>query len=90
MYRGEDQEEQTRHHEGRDQDRGIGTRESGAETIGRRGGMIHEGLRFGEKEPASGHESLRSNVVRAGESYIRRRQGGRVVARAMSGRESSG
>jgi len=33
-----------------------------------RGGKIHEALTFGEKEPASGHESLRSDVGRVGES----------------------
>jgi len=42
-------------------------REAGAETIGTRGGKIHEALTFGEKEPASGRESLRSDIVRAGE-----------------------
>jgi len=56
--------------------------------MGTRGGKIHEALRFGEKEPASGRESLGSDVVRAGESWIRRRQGGRVVDQATSGRES--
>ena len=68
MYMGQDQEEQTRRQEGRDQDRGIRTREAGVETIETRGGKIHEPLTFGEKEPASGRESLRSDVVRAGES----------------------
>ena len=44
------------------------TREAGAETIGTRGRKINEALKFGEKEPAAGHESLRSDIVRAGES----------------------
>jgi len=42
MYRGYDQEEPTRRQEERDQDRGIRTREAGEETIGTRGGKIHE------------------------------------------------
>jgi len=57
-----------RRQEGRDQDCGIRMREAGAERIGTRGGKIHEALTFGEKEPASGRESLRSDVVRVGES----------------------
>jgi len=67
MYRGSDPEEQTRCQEGRDQDRGIRTRKAGGERIGTRGGKIHEALTFGDKEPASGRESLRSDVVRVGE-----------------------
>jgi len=58
----------TRLQDRRDQDRGIRTREAGAENIGMRGGKEHEALTFGEKEPASGQESPRSEGVRAGEA----------------------
>jgi len=55
-----------RRHEWREQDRVIRTREGGAEKIGTRVGKMHEALTFGEKEPASGRESVRSGSVRAG------------------------
>ena len=45
----------------------IQKREVGAEKIGTRGAKIHEALIFGEKEPASGRESIRSGGVRAGD-----------------------
>jgi len=67
MYRGYDQEEVARRHEWREQDRVIRTSEAGAEKIGTRGGKMHEALTFGEKEPASGRESIRSGGVRAGD-----------------------
>ena len=43
-------------------------REAGAESIATRGGMMHEALTLGEKEPASGRESLTTGNVRLGES----------------------
>jgi len=52
----------------RDQDRGIRTREVGADNIGMRGGKMKEALTFGEKEPASAQESPGSEGVRAGEA----------------------
>ena len=58
----------TRRQDRRDHDRGIWTREVGAENIGIRGGKMHEALTFGEKEPASGRESPGSEGVRAGEA----------------------
>ena len=58
----------TRRQDQRDQDRGIRTREVGAENIGMRGGKMHEALTFGDKEPASGQESPGSEGVRAGEA----------------------
>ena len=45
----------------------IWTREAGAEKIGTSGGRMHEALMFGEKEPVSGRESIRSGGVRAGD-----------------------
>jgi len=39
-------------------------RQAGAESMATRGGMSHEALTFGKKEPASGHKSLRSGDVR--------------------------
>jgi len=66
----------------------IRTREAGAEKIRTRGGKMHEALMFGEKEPASGRESIRSGGVRAGDPWIRRRQGGRPLDQAASGRET--
>jgi len=42
-------------------------REAGAEKIRRRGGKMHKAVTFGEKQPALGRESLRSDGVRAGE-----------------------
>jgi len=59
MYMGYHQEEQIRHQEVRDQDRGIRTREEEAERIRTTGGKIHDALTFGEQEPASGRERLR-------------------------------
>jgi len=66
----------------------IRTREAGAEKIGTRGGKMHEALTFGEKEPASGRESIRSGGVRAGDPEIRQRQGGRPLDQTASGRET--
>jgi len=60
----------TRPQDGRDQDRGIRTREGGAETIVMPGGKMHEALKFGEKEQGSGQESRASEAVRARESWI--------------------
>jgi len=57
----------TRRQDRRDQDRGIRTREVGAENIGMRGGKMKEALTFGEKEPGSRQESPGSEGVRAGE-----------------------
>ena len=51
-----------------------------------RGGNIHEALTFGEKEPASGRESLRSGDVRTEESCMRRRQNGIAEHHTQSGR----
>ena len=45
----------------------IRTREAGAEKNGTRGGKMHKTLTLGEKEPASGWESIRSGGVRAGD-----------------------
>ena len=45
----------------------IRTREAGAEKIGTRGGKMNEALTFGEKEPGSGRETIRSGGVRAGD-----------------------
>ena len=45
----------------------IRTREPGAEKIGTRGGKMHEALMFGQKEPASERESIRSGGFRAGD-----------------------
>jgi len=67
MYMPEDWEQQTRREEGRDQDCVIRTREAGAEIIRTRSGQIYEALTLGEKKPASGRNSLRSDVVGAGE-----------------------
>jgi len=47
--------------------------------------MSHEALTFGEKEPASGHKSLRSGHVRKEELKIRGHQDGRVLDQAASG-----
>jgi len=58
----------TRRQDRRDQDRGIRTREVGAENLGMRGGKMHQALTFGEKEAASGRESPGSEGVRAGEA----------------------
>ena len=60
----------TRRPDRRDQDRGIRTREVGAESIAMRGGKMHEALTFGEEEPASGQGSPGSEGIRAGESWI--------------------
>ena len=76
----------TRRQDRRDQDRGIRTREVGAENIGMRGGNMKEALTFGEKEPASGQESPGSEGVRAGEAWIRRRQNAKAVHQTQSGR----
>jgi len=66
----------------------IRTREARAEKIGTRGGKMHKALTFSEKEPASGQESIRSGGVRAGKYSIRRRQRGRPLDQAASGRET--
>jgi len=77
----------TRREDRRDQDRGIRTREVGAENIGMGCGKMHEALTFGVKEPASGQESPGSEGVRPGESWISRRQGTRSLDQAMSERK---
>ena len=51
----------------REQDLVIRTSEAGAEKNGTRGGKMHEALTFGEKESASGRESIRLGSVRAGD-----------------------
>jgi len=66
----------------------IRTREAGAEKIRTRRGKMPQALTFGEKEPASGRESIRSGGVRAGDPYIRQRQGGRPLDQAASGQET--
>ena len=71
MYRRGDREEVTRCQQQRDQDRGIRTREVGAEHIVMRGRKMEEVQTFGEREPASGRESPGSEGVRVGEAYIR-------------------
>ena len=58
----------TRRQDRRDQDRGIRTREVGAESFGMRGGKMKEALTFGQKEPASGQENPGSEGVRAGDA----------------------
>ena len=50
----------------------------GGENIRVQGGMMHEALISGKKEPPSGQTSPRSEGLRAGETYIRRHQGARV------------
>ena len=77
----------TRRQDRRDQDRGIRTREVGAESFGIQRANMPEALTFGEKEPASGQESPGSERIRAGESWIRKHQGGRVLDLKASGRE---
>jgi len=49
----------------------------------------HLGVRVLD-EKSSGRQSCRSDVVRAGQSWIRQGQGGGVIDQVMSGRESPG
>ena len=58
----------TRRQDRRDPDRGIRTREVGAENIGMGGGKMHKALMFGQKELASWQASPGSEGVRAREA----------------------